>query len=181
MPYRDRQRRCQHCQKLRHLRADYAERGIRICNKCFVAGVPVEATKKYRVVRRRTSNTDGENIATIINDLGLLSSSKRGAFSELIAAADLLARGFEVFRSVSDHASCDLIALANGRSVRVEVRTGRMLPSGYVSYPMKPQDVDRSDIFAVVVGVKVHYFQGLIRSDMRPVDPLVNCVAELMG
>ena len=49
-----------------------------------------------------------------------------GATSELLVCADLLGRGFEVFRAVSPSTSCDLIALKHGRCVRIQVRTAKL-------------------------------------------------------
>lgn len=48
-----------------------------------------------------------------------------GAVCELQVCADLLKAGFDVFRSVSPHAKCDLIALYGGKVFRVEVRAAR--------------------------------------------------------
>jgi PD-(D/E)XK endonuclease len=54
-----------------------------------------------------------------------LSPGKVGAISELIVCADLIRRGFEVFRSVSQDCSSDLVVLKDGKIERVEVKTGR--------------------------------------------------------
>lgn len=48
-----------------------------------------------------------------------------GAVCELQVAADLLQRGFHVFRSVSPHAPCDIIIILNGRMFRIEVRAAK--------------------------------------------------------
>jgi predicted AAA+ superfamily ATPase len=50
-----------------------------------------------------------------------------GAFCELVIAADLLRRGYEVFRSVSAHSSCDLVCIKNRESLRVEVKTAHQI------------------------------------------------------
>jgi hypothetical protein len=47
-----------------------------------------------------------------------------GAIAELVVCADLLKRGFEVFRAVSPACSCDLVALRDGQLQRIEVKTG---------------------------------------------------------
>lgn len=60
-----------------------------------------------------------------------MDKSARGATSELLAAADLLRQGYEVFRALSPSASCDLIAMKAGTTYRVQVRTGqRYAPTG---------------------------------------------------
>lgn len=46
----------------------------------------------------------------------------KGALAELAVSADLLSRGFEVFKAVSGSASCDLIAMAEGQCFRVQVK-----------------------------------------------------------
>jgi hypothetical protein len=74
-----------------------------------------------------------------------------GAASELIACADLLYRGYEVFRSVSAHASCDMVALKDDIVLRIEVKTGsRNKVTGSLYYP-KPKNHDVYDILMVVV------------------------------
>ncbi len=76
-----------------------------------------------------------------------------GAIGELAAGADLLRRGYEVFRALSPACSCDLIALRDGRLLRIEVRTGtRNLRTGHVAWSKSPADKARSDHYCVVLG-----------------------------
>ena len=79
------------------------------------------------------------------------SNANIGAASELVAAADLIAKGYEVFRAQTPNASCDLIALKNGICERVEVRTGRMRSDGTVTCGFDGGDHGRSDLLAVVL------------------------------
>ena len=44
--------------------------------------------------------------------------------AELVIAADLMQKGYDVFRALSPHCFCDLLAVKAGRTIRVEVRTG---------------------------------------------------------
>ena len=53
-----------------------------------------------------------------------LSFGQIGALGELAVCADLLSRGYEVFRAVSPSCSVDVIAQKNGKISRVEVKTG---------------------------------------------------------
>lgn len=46
----------------------------------------------------------------------------KGALAELAVSADLLSRGFEVFKAVSGSATCDLIAMAEWNCFRVQVK-----------------------------------------------------------
>jgi hypothetical protein len=80
-----------------------------------------------------------------------------GAVAELLVAADLLKRGYEVFRAVSQACSCDLAVLKNGALLRVEVRTGYFDANGApFRNKLTAKDVGRSDIHAVVH----HYPKG---------------------
>lgn len=79
-----------------------------------------------------------------------------GAASELRVATDLLLRGFEVFRSVSQCASCDLVALKNGQVLRVEVRTGYVHFKTGKRTTLRPKTNSKYDLFAV------NYADGII-------------------
>ena len=46
-----------------------------------------------------------------------------GAYSELTAAADLLRQNYYVFRNMGPNGPCDLVALKDGKCLRVEVKT----------------------------------------------------------
>lgn len=63
-----------------------------------------------------------------------LPSGTTGAISELIVAADLLRRGYEVFRALSPSCSCDLAVLRNGQLLRVEVRSASLSVGGKWMY-----------------------------------------------
>lgn len=60
-----------------------------------------------------------------------------GAVSELVACADLLMKGFSVFRSVSPASFYDLIAIKNDLFLGIEIKTGRYSKSGKLYYPEK--------------------------------------------
>ena len=78
-----------------------------------------------------------------------------GAISELIVSADLLSKGYEVFRALSQNCSCDLAILRNGKLLRIEVRTGyKDLISGKV---LTPKRSFRADILATVAGGQCYY------------------------
>ena len=84
-----------------------------------------------------------------------------GAASELIVAADLLRRGYEVFRALSPHASCDLAILHDGKLLRVEVRTGRKAANRQRAFFVKSKKY-RSDIWAVVLDHEILYEPPII-------------------
>src|SRR5882724_3603848 len=66
-----------------------------------------------------------------------LSSGTVGALHELLVAADLLRRGYEVFRPLSQAASCDLLVLHGRQLLRVEVTTGYHSPTGEIRAPAR--------------------------------------------
>ena len=55
-----------------------------------------------------------------------------GAISELKVCVDLMAKGYHIFRSESPCCPCDLVALKNGITLTVEVRTIARNPSGTI-------------------------------------------------
>jgi hypothetical protein len=56
-----------------------------------------------------------------------LTNSGVGAVNELRVSQDLMIRGYEVFRALAADASCDLIALKDGKTLRIQVRTARVV------------------------------------------------------
>jgi hypothetical protein len=70
-----------------------------------------------------------------------------GAMHELLVCADLLKRGYAVFRSVSPNAYCDMLMAKDGAILRVEVTTGCRTISGSLSFPPKK---NRFDLLAIV-------------------------------
>jgi hypothetical protein len=86
-----------------------------------------------------------------------LSTGKRGAISEMLVASDLLDRGYEVFRSVSQDCSCDLLALKDGKASRIEVRTGYSNKGGTVGCSISEKDFGRFDILAIVLDGRIIY------------------------
>jgi len=77
-----------------------------------------------------------------------------GAISEYRVIADLLAKGFEVFRSASLSSSCDLAILKDEHLFRVEVRTGRRSATGKIYRPIQKI---KTDILATVIPDKIFY------------------------
>ena len=73
-----------------------------------------------------------------------------GTISELVVCSDLLRRGYEVFRSVSPHCSCDIAILKNKELIRVEVKTGSIKKNGSVQTPPGVKS-ELHDILAIVL------------------------------
>ena len=90
-------------------------------------------------------------------NLGLATGTV-GAISELIVTVDMLKRGFEVFRAVSAHCSCDLAALKDGKLLRIEVKTSYRTKNTIV----RENDEHKADILALVLrGCEIVYKPAL--------------------
>jgi Holliday junction resolvase len=63
-----------------------------------------------------------------------MSSTKRGAISEIYAAAYLMEIGFEVFRAISPSANPDLVAIRGKQILQIEVKSGIRLKSGHITF-----------------------------------------------
>lgn len=80
-----------------------------------------------------------------------------GSIAELAVAAELLSSGYQVFRSLSTHAFCDLIAIKGTEFRKIEVRSGWFNRCGSLVYPKKHHP-DATE-FAVYVHAdkSIHY------------------------
>jgi hypothetical protein len=97
----------------------------------------------------------------------------RGAVGELSVCVDLLQRGFEVFRSVSAHASCDLIAIQGELVYRVEVRSAWMNTDSGRVY-VNNRGAGRQDILAIYTAEGVSY----LNPDKTPHSLPLGAIAE---
>lgn len=71
--------------------------------------------------------------------------------SEMLVCADLLKRGFSVFRSISPACSCDIVYLSTDQTlVRVEVKTAYRFHTGKVNYGRHPKQDGKHDLLALV-------------------------------
>lgn len=71
------------------------------------------------------ANNRAEKMAVMNSEPGeltTLGSHAKGDIAEMLTCIDLMKRGFEVFRHASEFASCDMVAMANGTFIRVEVK-----------------------------------------------------------
>jgi hypothetical protein len=66
--------------------------------------------------------------AILLRNNNEIHQKHRGAYSELVAATWLLARGYEVFRNVSSHGPVDLIAMRDGEMFKIDVKTCERFP-----------------------------------------------------
>ena len=91
----------------------------------------------------------------------------KGALSELTVACDLMAHGFDVYRSLSPHSLVDLIAYSRDTKIllRIEVTSGSTgkLSKAYHK-PQHPENEQHRDLLAVVYpDNEIWYLKGKMR------------------
>jgi hypothetical protein len=104
---------------------------------------------------RAKSTLDAYRLRNNISPLKL-TTGKVGAIGELIVCADLLRRGYDVYRAVSQSAPFDIAILSGGQLRRIEVRTGQRLAGGGVTYAKNRIEADH---VAVVVEGTVRFYE----------------------
>jgi Holliday junction resolvase len=92
-----------------------------------------------------------------------ISKGKTGAISELLVCANLLEKGYEVFRSVSQDCSCDLLAMKDNKILKIEVKTVAINKNGSLNYGIAKENINRFDILANVVdGIILYQEQSVV-------------------
>ena len=76
-----------------------------------------------------------------------ISSGTVGAISEIMISADLMKKGYAVFRALSPACFCDVIAIKDKKILRVEIRTGYMAKNGKIFFPRNTHG--EIDIFGI--------------------------------
>ena len=85
------------------------------------------------------------------------SRGNSGAADELIVCADLLSKGYEVFRSVGPNSKADIVArIGSENVVFIEVRSKFMLVDGTVRVSTAYES-DNCDLYAIVVDGQAVY------------------------
>jgi hypothetical protein len=78
----------------------------------------------------------------------------KGVVAELIVAADLQSKGYEVFRPVSPISPCDLLAMdSNWNVLRVQVKKATTSATGAIRCNIR-KDLGRFDMLAIMVDSK---------------------------
>lgn len=103
-----------------------------------------KASSKRNVEKRRKINLGSR--------LGL-SGGKIGKISEYVVAVDLIKKGWDVYTAFEDTHIFDILAIKDGKQIRVEVKTGILLPSGRKIHKTKKGQVGHHDILAVVTNL----------------------------
>lgn len=94
-------------------------------------------------------------------------TGRKGCQSELKVACDLSSRGYEIFVQFGV-CSCDMIALRDGRALRIEVKSGYF--RGTKVGKMHCLDNSRHDVMAIVYPTHIQYI-GLPEATWRCDDP----------
>lgn len=106
-----------------------------------------------------------------------MNPSTAGAFGELLVSADLLKRGYHVYRALSPAAPCDLLIFKDSEQpLRVEVRMGQIHKNtGMLTFSLVLQkDSGRADLFAIVVDESINYYPPGIVAPTFPLDYLLS-------
>jgi len=136
----------------RKRRGKYADRKERKCLNC---SKPFTTGREHQKFCSRDCNVaySGKNWReTNAIDKSICTGSV-GAASEMLVAADLLLKGYHVFRSMSPACPCDLAILKGNKMLRVEVTTAYRTPSGRIqsSKTAAVKSSERHDILAYVI------------------------------
>lgn len=87
-------------------------------------------------------------------------SGSKGAISELLVAADLLAKEYHIFRSMSPHCFCDLIAIKGNLLKKIEVRRGFLTANNSISFARAKYDSEDT-----VYGIHIYESNSVIYLD----------------
>jgi hypothetical protein len=86
-----------------------------------------------------------------------------GALGEMFTCSNLIFKGYEVYRAISQASKYDLIALKNGKIMSIQVRTGYRGKDNRVFFPKKKTD-KHPDHYAIVLNAtkEVVYLPELV-------------------
>lgn len=105
-----------------------------------------------------------------IGDENGLSCGTVGALSEILVSADLLKKGYAVFRSLSPACFCDLIAIKGDEMKKIEVRTGyKMVHSNKIFFPKKLSTINGipNEYAAYVNAENKVYYEKVTEEDIN--------------
>ena len=108
----------------------------------------------HQVVRETLNPLSPQNFSDLARKIPMprvgISAASVGAISELIVCADLMGKGFSVYRALSPNSPCDLMAITpKGECARIEVKTAEMTKGGTVC-AIPNLNRNQHDILAVV-------------------------------
>jgi len=91
-----------------------------------------------------------------------------GSIGEMLIAVDLFKKGYAVFRALSAACFCDLIAIKNNKSIRIECRTGYRNMNGKINFPTNVHG--EIDIFAVQIiseGIIAYFYKDDYKNEIK--------------
>ena len=139
------------------MRNNKYEYSCRVCGKKEKTFLPNKVTCSKQCMNKfygRIGNIKG------------ISSSSVGSISEMMICAEMLTRGYSVFRTVSNSSFCDVIAVKGIDIKFIEVRTGyKSLISEKITFPKKIHDK---------IAVPTHYGIYLQASDEIIIEKITN-------
>ena len=117
----------------------------RSCQNCKKEFVPARRWQKFCT---RVCQYENENKKSLLRSpYPGIKVGTVGAIQELKVAVDLMSKGYEVFRAMSPHSSCDLAVLRSGKLYKLEVRTAYLKSDGTISKRFKSEAAKSSDIY----------------------------------
>lgn len=140
-----------------HRTCEYCERG-------FMHRQPQAKTCSETCRKARQNERTGRKATIHLN----IPPNTVGAISELVAAADLMSKGYSVFRALSTTCYCDLIAVKDGTTYHVEVRTAYRSTVNPQSFNFPKKLRGSANLFALYERNSGQVFY-LSTSDLAPV------------
>jgi len=121
------------------------------CGKMFVNDTTCYGVYKPHAINKKYCSAEcrSKNYRKFQKSKGLPTGTT-GAMHELVASIELMRAGFHVFRALSPHCLCDLIALKDKMILRIEVKTGLRNKNGKINASTSGIDHARYDLLAIV-------------------------------
>jgi hypothetical protein len=134
--------------------------GVRACRHCGEEFHPPRRNSFVCSAECRSEENRGRySKPSLVRDLGI-STAMSGAISECRTCADLMAKGYWVFRSVSASSPSDLVAYkADGPMIRIDVKT--YYRTGKVGSFLKLIDQGRCDVIAMATPEGIEYVPAI--------------------
>ena len=136
-------------------------RASKLGRKCKGCGADVPTSRPANAKFCSCSCAKRNERPRYVKQQPLSSPNASGALAELFVAADLLGKGFNVFRAVLPGASCDLVAERSGLLCRIEVKKAMRHANGTIGFAMKQGQKEKHDVLAL-------YFHGESGVEYRP-------------
>lgn len=121
---------------------------------CVVCGKPLPLGKKLYCCWRCSTVKAKQTFEECNSPIGApgveLSTGTVGTIQELRVCADLLRRGYPVFRAVSSHEVFDVLAIISGVPIKIEVTTGYHGRKSRLTHGKTKKNFHRFNVLAIV-------------------------------